>query len=64
MASHTNEICNLRKFLKKHPLLSELIGKDEILFECYGDAPSPSKDYGQIQISIDKVNQIFFFFSI
>jgi hypothetical protein len=48
--------CDIREFLSDHPFLSELIRKDGILFECYGDAPSPSKDYGQIQIKIDKVS--------
>ncbi len=47
---------DIKKFLNDHPFLSKLIRKDGVLFECYGTAPSPSKDYGQIQITIDKVN--------
>lgn len=43
------------QFLKQHPLLSTLVSKNGVLFECDGDAPSPSKDYGQLQISVDRV---------
>lgn len=50
-----NESFDIEQFLKQHPFLSEIINKNETLFECYGDAPAPSKDYGQIQIKLDKV---------
>ena len=46
---------NSKKFFQDHPFLAGLIRKDGVLFECYATAPSPSKDYGQIQIPIDKV---------
>ncbi len=58
------QTCDIHKFLKEHPFLSELIGEDGILFECAAEAPSPSKDYGQIQINLDKVNQSNNFFNI
>ena len=63
MASHKKraplnpETCDIHKFLKKHPFLSELVRKDGIIFECDGEAPSPSKDYGQLQINKDKVEE-------
>ncbi|CAF1325268.1 unnamed protein product [Adineta steineri] len=43
------------KFLKEHPFLSGLLKKDGNLFQCDGDAPSPSKDYGQLQINSNTV---------
>jgi hypothetical protein len=52
------QTCDIHKFLKEHPFLSQLLRKDGILFECDGDAPSPSKDYGQLQINLDKVKMI------
>jgi hypothetical protein len=48
---------DIHQFLKEHPFLSTLISEDGVLFECCGEAPSPSKDYGQIQINLDKVKQ-------
>ena len=51
--------CDIGQYLRDHPFLSELIRKDGTLLECYGDAPPPSKDYGQILIKIDKVSEIF-----
>ncbi len=48
-------IIDMRKFFNEHPFLFELIEKNGILFEFYGDAPSPSKDYGQIQINLHQV---------
>ncbi|CAF1052894.1 unnamed protein product [Adineta ricciae] len=49
------ETCDTRLYLKEHPFLAALLPKTGVLFECDGDAPSPSKDYGQLQISIDKI---------
>ncbi len=49
------QICDIRRFKKEHPFLSTLLREDGILFECDGEAPSPSKDYGQLQITMDKV---------
>jgi F-box protein 36 len=49
------ETCDVHVFIKNHPFLSTLLRKDGVLFECDGDAPSPSKDYGQLQITLDKV---------
>ena len=46
---------NARSFFRDHPFLAKLIPSNGILFECYATAPSPSKDYGQIQIQLDKV---------
>ncbi|CAF1245929.1 unnamed protein product [Rotaria sordida] len=43
------------KYLKEHPLLSKLVGENKILFECSAIAPSPSKDYGRIEINFDQV---------
>lgn len=51
-----HETCDLQKFKKEHPFLSALFRKDGVLFECDGQAPSPSKDYGQLQITTDKVS--------
>ncbi|CAF3755946.1 unnamed protein product [Rotaria sp. Silwood1] len=48
-------IIDIRKYLKEHPLLSKLVGENEILFEYGSIAPSPSKDYGQIEINFDEV---------
>ncbi len=50
------QICDIRRFKKEHPLLSKLLRDDGVLFECDGEAPSPSKDYGQLQVTTDKVN--------
>ncbi|CAF1337061.1 unnamed protein product [Rotaria magnacalcarata] len=50
-----DQICNMRQFLKVHPFLSQLVRDDGILFECDGQAPAPSKDYGRLEITIDKV---------
>ncbi len=50
------QICDIRRFKKEHPFLSELLRDDGILFECDGEAPAPSKDYGQLQITMDKVD--------
>ena len=50
-----DQTCDIHHFMKQHPFLSQLLRKDGILFECDGEAPSPSKDYGQLQISLDKV---------
>ena len=49
------QICDTRRFKKEHPFLSELLRDDGVLFECDGQAPSPSKDYGQLQVTTDKV---------
>ncbi|CAF3426316.1 unnamed protein product [Rotaria socialis] len=46
---------NIHEYLKEHPLLAGIIVKNEILFECHGEAPSPSKDYGQIEINLDQI---------
>ncbi|UJR08718.1 hypothetical protein I4U23_012975 [Adineta vaga] len=58
--STTNNIypiqtCDINQYLKEHPFLATLIHKNGVLFECDGDAPSPSKDYGQLQINFDRV---------
>lgn len=51
-----NEIdFDIHEYLKNHQFLSKLINKNGILFEFYGTAPSPSKDYGQILITIEQV---------
>ncbi len=50
------QTCDIRRFRKEHPFLSELLREDGVLFECDGEAPSPSKDYGQLQITMDKVD--------
>jgi len=50
------QTCDIHRFKKEHPFLSELLRDDGVLFECDGQAPSPSKDYGQLQITLDKVN--------
>ena len=54
--AHHHETCDVQKFRKEHPFLSALFRKDGILFECDSQAPSPSKDYGQLQITMDKVS--------
>ena len=58
-----DEVMDTQKFFREHPLLFELIGKNGVLFECDGEAPSPSKDYGQLQINLNQVNyeiKVFF----
>ncbi|CAF3587526.1 unnamed protein product, partial [Rotaria sp. Silwood2] len=52
---HPHETCDMRHFIKEHPFLSELLREDGTVFECDGQAPAPSKDYGQLQITLDKV---------
>jgi len=52
---YPNQTCDLHRFRKEHPLLSELLSDDGIIFECNAQAPSPSKDYGQLEITMDKV---------
>jgi hypothetical protein len=55
------ETCDIQRFLKEHPLLSTLIREDGVVFQYDGEAPSPSKDYGQLQINNkDKVKKAFF----
>ncbi|CAF2488552.1 unnamed protein product [Rotaria sp. Silwood2] len=63
---HPHETCDMRHFIKEHPFLSELLREDGTVFECDGQAPAPSKDYGQLQITLDKVYYLinFFLFSI
>jgi hypothetical protein len=53
--TNLHQTCDIRLFKKQHPFLSQLLRDDGILFECDGEAPSPSKDYGQLQITMDKV---------
>ena len=53
--AYVHETIDARQFVKEHPFLSTLLNQDGILFECDGEAPSPSKDYGQLQITMDKV---------
>ncbi|CAF0884936.1 unnamed protein product [Adineta ricciae] len=53
--AHRHETCDVQQFRKEHPFLSALFRKDGVLFECDSQAPSPSKDYGQLQITMDKV---------
>jgi hypothetical protein len=59
ISGHNNtnpyQICDVHQFRKEHPFLSQLLREDGVLFECDGQAPSPSKDYGQLQITMDKV---------
>ncbi|UJR37515.1 hypothetical protein I4U23_030217 [Adineta vaga] len=52
---HPHETCDVQKFKKEHPFLATFFREDGILFECDSQAPSPSKDYGQLQITMDKV---------
>lgn len=52
---YPNQTCDLHSFRKEHRLLSELLSDDGIIFECNAQAPSPSKDYGQLEITMDKV---------
>ncbi|CAF1565471.1 unnamed protein product [Rotaria magnacalcarata] len=46
---------NIHEYLKEHSLLARIIVRNQILFECHGEAPSPSKDYGQIEINFDQI---------
>ncbi|CAF0783538.1 unnamed protein product [Adineta steineri] len=50
-----HQTCDINQFRKEHPFLSKLLREDGILFECDSQAPSPSKDYGQLQVTMDKV---------
>ena len=49
------QTCDMHSFVKEHSFLAQLIRDDGVIFECDGEAPSPSKDYGQLQITMDKV---------
>ena len=53
--SYGTEVFDVHRFAGKHPLLSQLIRENEVLFECGSEAPSPSKDYGHIQINFNQV---------
>lgn len=53
----TPETCDIRRFKKEHPFLSALLRDDGVIFECDAQAPSPSKDYGVLQITTDQVNE-------
>ena len=55
MNAHPIETCDLRRYARNYPFLFHLIPADGVLFQCDGDAPSPSKDYGQLQINLDQV---------
>lgn len=57
----TPETCDIRRFKKEHPFLSALLREDGVIFECDSQAPAPSKDYGQLQITTDQVNERIFF---
>ena len=52
------ETSDLREFLRQHPFLAQLIPTTGVVFQCDGDAPSPSKDYGQLEINLDKVDRL------
>ena len=55
--AHTVETCDIRRFKKEHPFLAELLRNDDgVIFECDAQAPSPSKDYGQLQITDKQVS--------
>lgn len=49
------QVCNVQQYEKQHKFLFALLPKNGVLFECDGQAPSPSKDYGQLQLTLDKV---------
>ena len=49
------ETIDIHHFIKQHPFLATLLRKDGVLFECDGEAPSPSKDYGQLSITLNQV---------
>jgi hypothetical protein len=53
-------IGNLRDFLIQHRLLAQILPSNGIVFQCDGTAPSPSKDYGQLEIHFDKVDNIVY----
>lgn len=46
-------VVDLRQFFAQHRLLAELYPENELIFRCDGDAPAPSKDYGQLEIDRD-----------
>ncbi|CAF0867557.1 unnamed protein product [Didymodactylos carnosus] len=46
---------DFNNFKQNFHQLFELVRKDGVVFECDAEAPSPSKDYGQLQITTDKV---------
>ena len=55
MNANPIETCDIRRYARNYPFLFHLIPADGVLFQCDGDAPSPSKDYGQLQINLDQV---------
>ena len=50
-----DRICDMRQYFKDHPLLAQLLPTTGVILECDAQAPSPSKDYGQLQINLDRV---------
>lgn len=53
--AYPKQTCDIQNFRKEHPFLSKLLPDNGIIFECGAQAPSPSKDYGQLEITTDKV---------
>lgn len=41
--------------LREYPFLRQLIPSNGLIFRCDADAPSPSKDYGQLEIYLDRL---------
>ena len=56
-----DQICDVHQYFKGHHFLFSLLPENGVLFECDAQAPSPSKDYGQLQLTLDKVGGRFFF---
>lgn len=48
-------ICDLCQYLKEHKIFRTILPTNGLIFRCDGDAPAPSKDYGQLEIHLDKV---------
>ena len=60
LTANAIETVHLRRFLRQHPFLAQLLPSNGVVFQCDGDAPSPSKDYGQLEINLDKVTPSLF----
>lgn len=52
---NADKICHMREYMARHSMLAKVLPDGEPLFQCDGQAPSPSKDYAQLQITLDKV---------
>lgn len=51
----SNENFDLKQVLNGRPFLLNLLVNKTSLLECDAQAPSPSKDYGRLEINLNQV---------